>query len=941
LENENFIDCLKPDDDEVTVMNLKSTHTLRRVALVSLTLLFAVLIVFNLFRFAQTPHDENFFRTAPGQLYVMSSLLPTPDETPMPQRGDLLTSLNGEPLTDSLSFVSRLAAFSDTAHVQVNYFRTGDGKRYSQMMTKELLLRLPIVEIPKSVYIISVLPNGASDRAGMKTGDLIFRINNTVFQNEAEADLIMRRGGVGRTILYEGIRDGAVRHFDVTLSSFGIQTSLVLVVLASLITMGIGLFVAAKRPADKIALLLGIGFIGVGAFVGLIRLQRDFVVDWFVLLRNIILIGGGAFGAAMLAHARLYFPKPSEKLLSYKVLRRIPYLIAAMVCIGVAVFSPHFLSIIPLLIFGYNSAARLSKKSDAPRDARRSNQLYARAHHISIAAFVIAAVGFVMQSGSTVWLDLAFASTVLMPFMALYLIARYRIFDIDIRVKRTIQYTAISILWTIGLVTLFVTLIAELASLSLNIPNVRLTFTYIDITDGSDGSGKTIEKFLFMVFTIAIGVVFWKINVAFQNWLDKKFYREGYDYRRAAAELSEALTNTLNLNTLTSNAAKKLYELMRLKSIGVIVFPHKVSRCVVKGFGMRNDEWRSAFKSTPDVIKETLAAVIPDTRIPVSLLPKRVQETIANTGFVFSVPIRSQDHLLGAIFIGEKLSDEPLHDEDFRFLTAAARQMAVSIENALLHEETTQQERFKHELDLAREIQLSSLPGESPSVAGLDVSGVSIPALEVGGDFFDFLQPVTQRNELTVIVGDVSGKGTSAALYMSKVQGILRSLYTFDLAPRELFVRTNDLLRKDLSRSSFVTAVAATFEPSIQSVAIARAGHLPVFYWNARTRKATCIKPKGIGLGLTGKAKFSESLEELRLTYHDRDVFLFISDGILDARNERGDEFGEARLLQILEQHAASDSPDLRAKILNEVILFSNSTPQYDDQTLVIVRAIL
>ena len=149
-------------------------------------------------------------------------------------------------------------------------------------------------------------------------------------------------------------------------------------------------------------------------------------------------------------------------------------------------------------------------------------------------------------------------------------------------------------------------------------------------------------------------------------------------------------------------------------------------------------------------------------------------------GFRCVVPIRSHDRLVGALLVGEKLAETSLNEEDLSFLSGVAKQSAVSIDNAFLYEEHAEKERMRHELNIARRIQLGSLPSVTPDVPGLDIAGLSVPALEVGGDFYDYLG--WNGKEVMVVVGDVSGKGTSAALYMSKVQGILRSLYGFQLA---------------------------------------------------------------------------------------------------------------------------------------------------------------
>jgi serine phosphatase RsbU (regulator of sigma subunit) len=245
---------------------------------------------------------------------------------------------------------------------------------------------------------------------------------------------------------------------------------------------------------------------------------------------------------------------------------------------------------------------------------------------------------------------------------------------------------------------------------------------------------------------------------------------------------------------------------------------------------------------------------------------------------------------------------------------------------------------MKHELEIARRIQLASLPQRTPEVAGLDVAGRSIPALEVGGDFFDYLNG--REGHLTVVVGDVSGKGTSAALYMSKVQGILRSLHGFAPSLADMFIRTNRLLWNDMEKKSFITAVGATFDTTSHNLVFARAGHLPLYRFTALSRIVETVTPKGLGLGLENTGLFSNELEEKSMNFGAGDIILFVTDGITEARNAQKEEFGEERLLRILKDNASSTAGQLRDYILDEVHAFEGELTPHDDRTVVVVKGV-
>jgi serine phosphatase RsbU (regulator of sigma subunit) len=262
----------------------------------------------------------------------------------------------------------------------------------------------------------------------------------------------------------------------------------------------------------------------------------------------------------------------------------------------------------------------------------------------------------------------------------------------------------------------------------------------------------------------------------------------------------------------------------------------------------------------------------------------------------------------------------------------------MAMENAFLYEELAEKERMKHELAIARRIQLASLPQKTPVVKGLEIAGSSLPALEVGGDFFDYLNGSTDH--LTVVVGDVSGKGTSAALYMSKVQGILRSLHGFGLSPADLFIRANRLLCGDMEKSSFVTAVGAAFAPQEQSFVLARAGHLPLYHFLAAEKRVVAITPRGLGLGLNNAGVFSSEIEEKVVRYGPGDVMLFVTDGVTEAHNRAGDLFGEDRLVDILSGRAGENAGAIRDAIIGELAAFSNGAVQHDDETIVVIKGL-
>jgi sigma-B regulation protein RsbU (phosphoserine phosphatase) len=265
-----------------------------------------------------------------------------------------------------------------------------------------------------------------------------------------------------------------------------------------------------------------------------------------------------------------------------------------------------------------------------------------------------------------------------------------------------------------------------------------------------------------------------------------------------------------------------------------------------------------------------------------------------------------------------------------------AKQVSVSIDNAFLYEHLAEKDRLRHELDIARRIQMSSLPSTTPHIQGMEIAGISLPAMEVGGDFFDYLQGTD--GDLMIVVGDVSGKGTSAALYMSKVQGMLRALHGFTPEPRDLFLRANRLLCTDLEKSSFVTALGALFHVRARRMTFVRAGHLPLYHYRAGRESVERAVPRGLGLGLNDAGIFARELEDHTREYSTGDIFVFATDGVTEARNPAGEEYGEERLTAAVARGKSATAEGIRELILEDLRVFTAGADQHDDQTLVIVR---
>ena len=263
--------------------------------------------------------------------------------------------------------------------------------------------------------------------------------------------------------------------------------------------------------------------------------------------------------------------------------------------------------------------------------------------------------------------------------------------------------------------------------------------------------------------------------------------------------------------------------------------------------------------------------------------------------------------------------------------------MTASVEG-LLHQ-AAEKKRLENELRLARQIQMSLLPRDPASVPGLSVTAVCRPAREVGGDYYDFIRLGERR--LGLLVADVSGKGTSAALYMAELKGLVLSLgHTYE-SPRQLLIEANRILAGALDSRSFITMLYAVIDLEAGTLTYARAGHTPLIHAsrNGSRRKVRVLAPDGLVLGLHGfERQFTELLEEHQMAVRPGDVAVLFTDGVTEAMNEQDDLFGEARLARLLEEDAADSSDVLHERILRDVDTFVGSAAQHDDMTMVLLH---
>ncbi|RNI32997.1 serine/threonine protein phosphatase [Rufibacter immobilis] len=264
-----------------------------------------------------------------------------------------------------------------------------------------------------------------------------------------------------------------------------------------------------------------------------------------------------------------------------------------------------------------------------------------------------------------------------------------------------------------------------------------------------------------------------------------------------------------------------------------------------------------------------------------------------------------------------------------------ANQTVLTIENLRLMQESLHNERYKEELKIASLVQDRLNPKTFPTDTWFDISTYSQAAKEVGGDFYDYLQ--LSESRIAIIIGDVSGKGISAAFHMAQMKGIFHGLMQQDLLPDEFMVQANSALSRCLERTSFITSALYIIDYKMQGVSFARAGHCHTLYYNSMMEDTFYFQTEGLGLGIVRDASYAKRIHRLHYDYNPGDVMVIYTDGIVEARSPRQEEYGEERLKYMLSQTYHLEAEDIKSAIINDVNDFSSDI-LHDDQTLLVIK---
>jgi sigma-B regulation protein RsbU (phosphoserine phosphatase) len=504
------------------------------------------------------------------------------------------------------------------------------------------------------------------------------------------------------------------------------------------------------------------------------------------------------------------------------------------------------------------------------------------------------------------------------PAAIAYSIVKHNLFDADAIIKRTVGYVVVTCI-----------IIGAYAGVSVTL-NVVM------------GKYELARAQAFpILFTLGVILIFNPLRNRIQKLVDRIFFRKDYDYGEIVEKVGGAMTSLLELPLILKRLVQTFMEDMFINTSSVMLLaPAGTEFQVFLADGEQKEiVEKVAFKQDNPLIEIIRSEKRELTKYDVLEDPRyrAVSESCAadfarlNASLI--VPLVYQDQVIGSLNLGEKKSGKAYNREDIDLLRTIASQGSIAIENARLFQENLEKQRMEEELNIARDLQMSMLPSVCPQIKGFTIAATSIPAREVGGDFYDFIE--MGEDKLGLVVGDVTGKSVSGALVMSASRSVFRMLSEEQLTVGEIMIRANLRTKKDIKKGMFVALLYAVLNSKDRVLSFCSAGQTHPMYFSSETGRTKLLETKGdkFPLGILEESNYQET--QIALKPGDR--VIFYTDGIVEAMNEREEIFGFERLLDVLQSSGPISADELLREILNKVKLFAGNAPQHDDLTLVVV----
>ncbi|HEY1579539.1 MAG TPA: SpoIIE family protein phosphatase [Terracidiphilus sp.] len=396
-------------------------------------------------------------------------------------------------------------------------------------------------------------------------------------------------------------------------------------------------------------------------------------------------------------------------------------------------------------------------------------------------------------------------------------------------------------------------------------------------------------------------------------------------------EISTEIISILDLDPLLAKVGSLLRRLIDYQMFSIMLLDENGETLITRY------AWRFGYAQAPlrripvtsglvgAAVREWRPINVPDVRKDQRYLPMN-----AETRSELVVPLFYKERVIGVLDL-EHTRTAFFNEDHVRTLTTMAAQIAIAIENARLYQRVRRQEQqLERDIAMAREVQLRLLPTDPPIHKHAELAVSFLPARTIGGDLYDFLE--YSSNQTAIVLGDVSGKAAPAALFAALVSGIMRSAAQQKLAPAAMLALLNEALQERKLESQYVVMLFALWNDENQTLTVANSGAVqPIF---CRGGQNVTVKAEGFPLGMFPNATY----EEFNVATQPGDAIVFVSDGILDAENEKGEMYGEDRLAALLCSSRDQPARHIADAILADVTQFQGAKDRFDDETIIVLK---
>lgn len=791
----------------------------------------------------------------------------------------------------------------------------------------------------------------AATRAGVKTGDRLVSVNGREYTGYSVYAEEVHAAGPGSVVGLRLVQNGQTVAVQPLLEPAGpkkltdVLIDFFRFVVTPAFALVLGFFVVFQRPADRLAWLL-LALMMSFSQMSAGDLLLKYAAFWTGIMRPLgvlyYLSCMSSWPVWMLWFGT-YFPVRSR--LDHKLPWLKWVLIAPAVCFGIAqtaLVLLHFenwpaaapwVAIIhrlgPLQFFMYaipisGFFAQLGEKSgtlESP-DARRRLRLIWIGTSVSLTPLFLIFLYAAIRHGDVysipqVLLVPALLLQLLFPVTLAYVIIVQRAMAVQVAIRQSLQYA----LARGGIALLRFLIVAGLVALMIQ----------------GAARGQSIAAQV-LIYAAGIGAILGlrKIGQRVSSWVDRRFFREAYNSELILSDLSEQVRSIVETRPLLETVATRISDSLHVPKVALLL--------------RAGDRFQPAYSlgygATPPAVdfEDTSGVVqaLRDERKPVAAYAgsREVwnaadQAKLGDLQTALLLPLGAKDKLHGFISLGEKQSEQPYSSADLRLLQSVAVQTGLALENsqltAAIAHEVAQKEILNRELEIAREVQQRLFPQKLPAIADLDYAGHCRPAQGVGGDYYDFLE--IPNGHFGIAVGDVSGKGIPAALLMASLQASLRGQTI--LSPRDLAALMTNMNRLvfDASPSNrYATFFYGQYEPAARAFTYVNGGHNSPMV--LRGESVIRLDEGGPVVGLFAKASYTQATIQLQAG----DTMVLFTDGISEAMNDADDEFGEERMLPVLQGCCGLKAQVTLERLFDAADAFAAGAPQHDDMTVVIVR---